>query len=220
MKNSMLLALALVLVSVNFALATDIGPPAQGLDELVEREGGFDVTLVRPGADLGAYSTVYPWKVTLRVRGGVDEAVPATAGDHAESDSGFTRDDVELLKGFLSDALARELGRGESFQLVEEPGPTTLILRAAVVDVTSRKAPNSARQSGHGKRLLTAGTVYFDLIDPQSGVLLARVGERRKIKRVDQSDESYGTTGPWPEVGPWAEQAASDLLRALAGIGT
>jgi len=217
-KKTTLLVLALVLGSVSLGLAKDTGPEVRGLDELAEQKGRFEVTLIRPDTDLGTYTRLYPHEVRLRPQrqSGAAPAAPGSLiGKRADSRPDFSRDDVAQLEGFLRDALVRELGRSESIQLVEESGPATLILRTAVVDVASRKAPRSARRSGHGERLLTAGTLFFDLIDSRSGVLLARIGERRKIKRVDQPEQSYGTTGPWPEVGPWAEQAARDLLQEL-----
>ena len=66
--------------------------------------------------------------------------------------------------------------------------------------------------------MLTQGTIVFDLIDGETGVIQMRIGERRKCRRAKDSPSSAAATGPWPNVGHWVELAAADLSRELRRV--
>ena len=66
--------------------------------------------------------------------------------------------------------------------------------------------------------MLTQGTIVFDLIDGETGVIQMRIGERRKCRRDKASRSSADATGTWPNVGHWAELAAADLSRELRRV--
>ena len=64
--------------------------------------------------------------------------------------------------------------------------------------------------------VLSQGTIVFDLIDGETGVIQMRIGERRKCKRPKGAPSSADPTGPWPNVDSWAELAVADLCQELA----
>ena len=70
--------------------------------------------------------------------------------------------------------------------------------------------------------LATVGeaTLFIDLIDAETGVIQARVGERRKIQppgsgRIDEFSMPTNSVTVWSDVGRWARSAASKLRREL-----
>ena len=79
----------------------------------------------------------------------------------------------------------------------------------SVQHIDLKSAPSS---SGRSQPLLSRGTVQFDLIDSETGVILARFGERGKIPRTDEPD------GPWADVGEWARLVTADLLQELKNL--
>ena len=62
-------------------------------------------------------------------------------------------------------------------------------------------------------------SVGFDLIDAETGLIVARFEERRKNKKPKGASVS-DAAGPWPWAAMWAETAAGDLCRELERIGS
>ncbi len=81
--------------------------------------------------------------------------------------------------------------------------------------------PNAARVDVY-LSAVGEGTIVFELIDAQNGLMQARVGERRNIQPPQQHSHdvfsrpaNFNTV--WVDVEQWARAVASDLRRELEG---
>ena len=63
-----------------------------------------------------------------------------------------------------------------------------------------------------------ATDIAFDLIDAETGILLARVGETRKSRKAGDSVMPPEVGPEWVSIWSWAEQTAVDLRQELERV--
>lgn len=216
-------ALAL-LVSIGSVVSPAGSSPSAKPDDggLIRKAGRFELTLINPEADFSRYGKLCPGKVYLKLRdrsgqadsSGTGSLIPKRTKERAVVDS----EDLAELEQVISDALVGELRRSNAFELVDETGPNTLLLRSAVVDIVSKEPSRAARKAGATAPLLVEGTVVFELVDAETGVTQARMGERRVIEQTEGKTANAAT--PWEYVHEWAQQAGADLRMELERIGS
>lgn len=212
MPKTIQLALTAILsVSMGFAGTTGDNPDPEGIDDLKKVKGGlFKQCLVQPDAVFSDYGKLISYPARLRFN--IQQARSARAGTGSmistrqEPPVTISGADQAEVARVIDEAIKLELGSSDAFSLVHEAGPATLLLITSVQDIDLKSAPSS---SGRSQPLLSRGTVQFDLIDSETGVILARFGERRKIRYTAEADE------PWADVSEWARLAAADLLQEL-----
>jgi hypothetical protein len=103
----------------------------------------------------------------------------------------------------------------QNLDVVDEGGPGTLLVQITMLDIDSN-IPPEAPDPGKKVRPVTAqGVVVFDLIDAETGVLQARVGERRRSRRAKGVEVPEGVGERWVQVFELAESAAIDLRTEL-----
>lgn len=202
---------ALLSMSVGFSgAATDNSEP-EGFDDLEKVKGGlFKQCLISPDAVLSDYDKLLTYPVRLEfniqpvrtARAGTGSMISARDEPPVTINNADRAEVARVIDG----AFRSELGSGDGFVQVQEAGPATLLVIPTVEDIDLRSPPSS---SGRSQPLLSKGTVLFDVIDPESGIILARFRERRKIPHAADSEE------PWSDVGEWAKLAAADLLQEL-----
>ena len=112
----------------------------------------------------------------------------------------------------------RELGSCELIELVEEGGPETLFVRATITDIVTDIAAKSGKSGKTPKPYSVQGNIAFDLIDAETGLLLARVGENRKSRKAGDSVTPPDAGAEWVNIWSWAEKAAADLRQELERI--
>jgi len=217
MKNTTLLILVAVLIAgVGLAKNLDTGYEPEGLDELVAQKGLFKTTMIRPGADLSRYTKLYPKKVMLVIRdSGPKAEQPATGSLLGKRSGGGVMpewQEIEQLKRTINDALVAELGQSSNLELVHADGPGTLVLRSAVTEIVCDESSKNKTVDGDPVLMLSQGTIVFDLIDGETGLIQARMGERRKC-RSPKGEKPQPVA--WPNVAHWAEDAATDLCSEL-----
>jgi hypothetical protein len=201
-----------------FARSFDTVYEPEGLDELTKRKGAFKTTLVRPDADFSRYTKLNARKVMLVVRD------PGPAAEQMETGSLIgTRkrsgvlppfEALAELKEIVNGAITEELGAAGGFEVVSASDPETLVLRASLTDVVIDESSKIKTATGEPSFVVTQGTIVFDLIDGETGVIQMRVGERRKV-RPPKGSSSAELTGPWPHVDHWIEDAAADLCKEI-----
>ena len=219
MKYGWVLVLVMVLTaSVGLARSFETGYEPEGLDQLEKQKGVFKTTLVDPDADFSRYSKIYPKKVMLVVRDpGPRNEQPATGSLLGKSSGGGVMpewEELAELKQIINDAIVAELGRGTDLELVNDFGPGTLVLRAAVTDVVCDESSKVKTKDGEPALTVSQGTIVFDLIDGETGIIRARVGERRKCRAAKGATPTV--EGPWPNVASWAASATADFCEELA----
>ncbi len=218
MKFGWMLVLVVVLTSsVGLARSFDTGYEPEGLEELEKHKGLFKTTLVDPDSDFNRYNKIYPRKVMLVVRDpGPQNEQPMTGSLVGKSGGGVMPEWEELaeLKQIINDAIVAELGRSTDLELVNDAGPGTLVLRAAVTDVVCDESSKIKTEDGKPALEVSQGTIVFDLIDGETGVIQARFGERRKCRAAKGA--ASPVEGPWPNAASWAVLATTDLCEELA----
>jgi hypothetical protein len=197
------------------------GPAITGADELVQKKGALASTWVRPDADIGRYSKLYLWQPEFQFREGGETSAGTTA-KLVRGDSGpfaISAEDQERFTTLVSETFVAELERSELFEVVDQVRPETLIVRAGFLDIISDVPPNVERYGNIHLSSVGEATIFFELIDASTGVILARAAERQQIqpewrtRGVNTAPANSATV--WSDVERWAREQAQDLRKAL-----
>jgi hypothetical protein len=192
-----------------------------GGDDLVEQKGPWEGTWVHPDADISKYSKLYMWDSVFQFREGGATSAGTTMKMMRGDSSGpyaVTEESREKFKEVVNEAVVKELGRSKLFEVTDTVGPGTLLVRGAVLDIVSNVPPHL---SGGGIHLASVGqaTMVFELIDAETGVIQARVAERRNIQpdvRMNQVNSApVNSSTVWNDVKRWAGDEAQALRKAL-----
>jgi hypothetical protein len=192
-----------------------------GEDELVEGKSRFKETWVHPEADFTQYDKLYLWGGVFEFRdvGPAKRSRSRMTMSH-EREFGIDEKDREKFKSTVGEAFEEEMGRSKSFQIVDDIAPDTLIIRGAVLDIISNVPPPMTGRSDVYLATVGEATLVIELIDAETGVIQARVSERRKIQppgggRIDQFSMPTNSVTVWADVKRWARSSASKLRKEL-----
>jgi hypothetical protein len=121
----------------------------------------------------------------------------------------------EKFRQVVVGAFVKELEHSKRFEVVDTVGPGTLLLRGAIFDIVSNVPP----QLNRGNVYLSSvgeGTFVIELIDAETGEILARVAERRRIQPPGGGGGKPANAATvWADVEQWAWGVASDFRREL-----
>lgn len=193
-----------------------------GEDELVQEKGAWAGTWIHPDADITKYSKLYIWQGVFDFREGGATSSGTTAQAMRGDQAGgyYIRDESkEKFKQVFSDAVVKELDRSKLFEVVDTVGPGTLLVRGGVLDIVSDVPPDATRRGDVYLSAVGSGVIFFELIDAETGVIQARVAERRNIQ--PQSRMHRVNTVPanansvWMDVERWAREQAQKLRKEL-----
>ena len=221
MKNTALVLLAAILV-VGVAYAQETSPAVEEGSEQVKIKGKFAETWVRPDADISQYTKLYPWKAVFQFReGGETKAAKTTAGKLRGDDGPYVvnEESKQKFEQLVSDAFVKELGRSKIFELVDEVGPDTLLVRAAVLDIVSNVPPSYSGTADVYLSAVGEASFIFELIDAETGEVQATAGERQRIqpptRMYDISSAPANSATIMNDIEIWATSVARDLRKAL-----
>ena len=221
MKNTALVLLAAILV-VGVAYAQETSPAVEEGSEQVKIKGKFAETWVRPDADISQYTKLYPWKAVFQFReGGETKAAKTTAGKLRGDDGPYVvnEESKQKFEQLVSDAFVKELGRSKIFELVDEVGPDTLLVRAAVLDIVSNVPPSYSGTADVYLSAVGEASFIFELIDAETGEVQATAGERQRIqpptRMYDVSSAPANSATIMNDIEVWATTVARDLRKAL-----
>lgn len=200
------------------------GNPA--LEEVMSHDGlqkitvkGIELAYARPGATLAGYDKVRldPVEVSFR-----KDWNPTRAGSHIK----LTADERESIRSGVArivlEEFGRELQRGGGYQVVAENGPDVLRVRPYIANLyVTAPDPKSATPSR--TFVVSAGemTLYAELVDSETGQVLARVVDRREARRAGQmmrADSFTNANEARDIAGAWARILRNGLDKAH-GIG-
>jgi hypothetical protein len=193
-----------------------------GGDELVKEKGRFRETWVRPDADITRYDKLHVWNAVFQFRdvgeargSGTTTAMLRSSGSEAYP---ISQESKEKFGQVVTDTFVKELQRSKKFQVVDDVGPGTLLVRGAVLDIVSNVPPSAGRREVYLSAVGEA-TIVIELIDAQTGVMQARVGERRRIQPPQAAQNAFtkpaNAATVWADVQQWARAVASDFRREL-----
>jgi hypothetical protein len=206
------------------SLAKNPGPNSghEALDGLTKQKGTFKTTLTRPETDHSKYGKVYPKRVLLQFRSPSPAQDEATAGSLVRKrNQGAPIPDGEDLATFrqiITDVLVSEFESCELLELAKEVGPETLLVRVMVMDIVTDIASTSSKTNKNQNPFSVQGTIVFDLIDAETGVVQARFGERRKSRKGGDSAAPPDAGAQWVNIWTWAEQATEDFHQELERV--
>ncbi len=219
-KNPLFIILVFcVAVFLGHAKSSDAISGSEELEALTKQKGLFKTTLINPEVNFSSYTRLCPRRVLLQFRSPGPEQEGATAGTMVRRRSRGAEipegEDLETFRQIITDAFETEMGSCELIEMVEEGGPETLFVRATVTDIVTDIASKSEKAGKKPKPFSVQGDIAFDLIDAETGALLARVGETRKSRKADDSVTPPDAGAEWVNIWFWAEEAAADLRREL-----
>ena len=221
MKNALLVLMAMGLVA-----SLGAAPAAQqvtGGDDLVEEKGPFAGTWIHPDANIMRFDKIVVWDAAFQFR---DVDKPRNQGTTRGSMMQST-DDLdypiadESRKKFEEVFVAtfvKEFQNSKKFEVVDHAGPGTLIVRGGVLDIVSSVPPTASRSTIFLSSL-GEGTFVFEMIDSETGLMQARVAERRRIQAdpnaMSPSGIPVNANTVWSEVELWTRSVARDLRQAI-----
>ena len=92
-------------------------------------------------------------------------------------------------------------------------------MHGAVADIIARVPPPTVSRMDLYLSTIAEGTWILELEDAETGHIVARVSERRKIQQniggIDETTMPANTVTIWAEVRRWAQRGAGKLRREL-----
>lgn len=196
-------------------------PQSERYSELEKTKSSFRDSWVLPGTDFNRYDKIYFWEGVFEYR----DVGPATRTTSYYSRSNKTefpiseegRRDFEQIVG---ETFSKEMQRGKHFRVADKVGPNTLIIRGGLLDIVSNVPPETTGRVDTYLANIGEATLVVELIDAETGTVLAMVSERRKITnpsggRIDEFTMRSNRTTVIADIRRWATSLASRLRSAL-----
>ena len=157
--------------------------------ELVKEKGAFRETWVLPGIDPAKYSKVFLWEGQFEYRDvGPAQKTRSTMLSTHKREFGISEEDRNKFEEIVGESFRKEIAKGKKFTVVEsfdEVDTSTLILRGGLLDIISRVPPEMVGRSDVYLSSIGEATFVLELIDAQSGSVVALVAERRAIETLN-----------------------------------
>ena len=223
MLKNFFFGLVLMFAMCAAAAGVSTGYEPDGFAELDKQKGTVKTPLVRPDADFTRDTKIQPRTVALVIRGGGGENEFTTGrllSKRQKEPVIPAEGEVAEFKRIVAETLASEIERETDLQVVDSAGLDTLILQPVITDTVFTSSSKNKTEDGRELPELDQGTIVFDLIDAESGKIVARLGEKRRCKPPKSERK---TTGLWPNLEYWTECVAVDLcdeLQRLEGAGS
>ena len=198
------------------------GAQAQADGELVEGKSSFRETWVNPNADFTRYNKILPGGAEFEFRdvGPAKKYRSSMRTTNSKSEYGIFESDREKFKQVVNDAFVKELSSSKKYELVTEAGPGTILLQGGVIDIVSHVPPELSGRSEVYLSSVATVTLVLELLDSETGEVLAYVGDRRKIEppgggRIDSFSMPTNSVTVWSDIGRWARSSATRLRKSL-----
>ena len=100
-----------------------------------------------------------------------------------------------------------------------KPSPGTILLQGGVIDIVSHVPPELSGRSEVYLSSVATVTLVLELLDSETGQVLAYVEDRRKIGppggRIDSFSMPANSVTVWSDIGRWARSSATRLRKSL-----
>jgi hypothetical protein len=106
------------------------------------------------------------------------------------------------------------MGSCELFELVDDAGPGTLFFRVMVTEIMTDIAEKSSTE----KPFSVQGNFLIDVVDAETGIIQARLGEFSRSKKVKNPVEVPEAGTQWVNISSWAGKAATEFRQELERI--
>ena len=196
------------------------GPDAeQSFDGLnVVDNSRADLAWARPDFSLDGYTKIWP------VSAGVEYRPVKNRGrstmDRSRGGPYFIDDKARgKFETLVGEIFKEELQKVERFEVVDGPGPDVLMVRGALLDVTSMVPPDltGARSSIYLRNIGDA-TLVLELRDSETGTILARSADRRAAESIGDTFRQANSVTTAVEVKRLIRYWATRLREGLDGF--
>ena len=144
---------------------------------------GLDEVWVRPGTDFGSYQSVVVEPVQVAFDPNWN---PRRVGSRLRL-SGGKREEIRADAAAMFDhTFQNELAQSQRFELVENPGPNTLVFKPKIIDLIIN-APDDRRAAARVRTYVSEFgrmTLVGELIDFESGAIIARIADREVARAM------------------------------------
>ena len=172
-------------------------------------------TWVHPDADFTQYDKLYLWEALFEYRDvGPARRTRSSMMSTRNREFGISDADREKFEEVVAEAFVKGVQRAKKFELVNEVGPNTLILRGAALDIISKVPPQSIGRSEIYLSTIGEATLVLELLDAETGEVMAVVAERRAMGKpggVDMMTMPTNSVTVISDVRRWAQAAGSKL---------
>ena len=187
---------------------------------LEKGKSGFRETWVNPKADLSRYESLYLWEAEFEYRDvGPAQRTRTTVMNTRQREFGISEEGRTAFEKAVAEAFVKEIQKAKNLRVSDEMGPHTLIMRGAVLDIVSLVPPEYAGRGDVYLASIGEATLVVELIDADTGEIVAAVSERRRIEsgtgQIDRFSMSANRATVIAEVRRWASRAASKLRKEL-----
>lgn len=191
-------------------------------DELVEGKSKFRDTWVNPAMDFTQYNKILlgDGEFEFRDVGPAKKYRASMRSTSSKNEYGILEEDQVKFKQVAGDAFVKELSKSKKYDLVEKAGPGTILLEASVLDIVSHVPPQMTGRSEVYLSSVASVTLVLELIDSETGQIIAYIEERRKIQppgggRIDSFSMPANSVTIWSDVSRWARSSASRLRSSM-----
>jgi len=212
-----LITLFVALLGLGFAYAQDEGQTGDSSRhaELEKVKAAFKETWVHPDADFTQYNKLYLWEAQFEYRDvGPAQKTRSSMMNSRKREFGISDADRLKFEEVVSEAFVKGVQRGKRFELVNEVGPNTIIMRGGALDIISKVPPERIGRSEIYLASIGEATLILELIDAETGEVLAVVAERRAMGKpggVDMMTMPTNSVTVIADVRRWAQAAGSKL---------
>ena len=215
-----ILFLTLGLMWLGTAMAQEEGgsDASERWAHLEKGKSGFKETWVAPDADFSQYNKLYLWEAEFQYRDvGPARRTRSTMMNTRQREFGISDADRAKFEEVVAEVFIKEIQRAKNFEISDEIGPNTLIMRGAVLDIISRAPPEFVGANEVYLSNVGEATLVLELIDAESGEPVAVVAERRAFQSGGSIDMAMPTSNVTiiAEVRRWSRRAATKLRTEL-----
>jgi len=216
------IVLFVIYLSIGNALAEEADQQAaeERWGHLEKGKSGFQETWVNPDANLAKYQHLYVWEAAFQYRDvGPAQRSRMSMMNTRQREFGISEEGRKEFEEVVSEIFVAELNKSKTFNVVDQIGPNTLIMRAAVLDIISKVPPDLMGRGDVYLSNIGEATLVLELIDAEDGEVVAIVSERQRIKsgtgQINSASVRATRATVLTEVRRWAKRAATKLRKEL-----
>ncbi len=177
-----------------------------------------DMAWAVPDLDLSSYTKILPVNVGIEYRQVKDRGRTTMARSHGGP---YFIDDKSRaqFEALVDQIVMEELQKSSRFHIVDEPGPDTLIVGGALLNVTSYVPPDPG--VGRSRIYISSigeATLVLEVRDSETNRILARAVDRRAAETIGGTFTRSNTVTNTAEARRLIRFWASGLRKALEGF--
>jgi hypothetical protein len=218
-----LISLLALVLAVTMAVAQEpnLGTVEGAKDLEKVKRAKFRETYVNMEADWTQYNKIFFGDAIFDFRDvGPAEKYRSSSLRHSNKTYfGISDEDRQKFEDEVGKAFDKEFAKSKVFTISDTIDKQTILVRGGVIDIVSNVPPEFVGRSEIYLSRVGEATLILEFLDPNTGEILARVGERRAMQQpggqIDMMSMPANSVTVWAEVRRWARNAAVRLRKEL-----